>query len=161
MKRKYTDEDRMKNEIVKHKKKIPNKKVQVLYWIPMGMFPSTVMFSCGFSYDELIKQLKKKKAREWLEVVEGHNVIRDFSNTATQVSLNDKKTGKVVKYYTIVLKNSFDFSDYHFCVLAHEILHICQFFLPEVMDRAREFETEAYLHTFLMKSCLKIIRGNP
>lgn len=135
-------------------------KVKVLHWIPMGMFPATVCFSCGFSYDELIKNLKKTKADEWEVAISLDKKLIDDGNAfALERTCENVKTGKTKKFYFIVMKESFGFTDYQYCVLAHEILHICQFFLPGVLDRTKELESEAYLHTYLMEQCLKSIRG--
>lgn len=61
--------------------------------------------------------------------------------------------------FYIYIGEEFKFTDYEYCKLAHEVLHICQFLLPDFLDRNREFESEAYLHTHLMEQCLKAIRG--
>jgi len=62
--------------------------------------------------------------------------------------------------FYIILTEEFDFSDYAYCKLAHEVLHICQFILPDILNRDREYECEAYLHTHIMMQCLNQIRGN-
>ena len=40
--------------------------------------------------------------------------------------------------------------------LAHEMLHVCQEFLPQFLNRDEEMEAEAYFHSFLMYSCYKL-----
>jgi hypothetical protein len=135
-------------------------KVKVLKWIKMGMYPASICFSCGFSYDEIVIILKKKKAIGWATAIsEDRYLINNGTAFALRRILENKKTGKSITYFYIILKDSFDFSDRSYCKLAHEVLHICQFFLPDVLDRNREFESEAYLHTFIMEECLLCLRG--
>ena len=59
----------------------------------------------------------------------------------------------------IIFIKIFDFSDWSMCTLAHECLHITQFMLPEILDRNREYECEAYLHTHIMEQALNKLRG--
>ncbi len=51
------------------------KVVKVLEWLDTGIFPAIVMFSCGFSYDEVVSELKRKKANDWLEGFQYHEVF--------------------------------------------------------------------------------------
>lgn len=128
--------------------------------MPMGMFNGTLCFCVGFKYDELIEMFKKKKAVGWdIALRDDRKLISEAFAVAMGRTLENQKTGKKIQYYYLYLRDCFDFSDYSYCVLAHEILHICQFFLPEVLDRNKEHEAEAYLHTWLMRECLKVIRG--
>ena len=68
------------------------------------------------------------------------------------------KDGKDKTFYFIIFMEVFDFSDWHYIKLAHECLHICQFFLPTVSQREQEHECEAYLHTHLMQQALNALR---
>lgn len=121
----------------------------------MGMFPASIMFSCGFRYDELTKLINKKKATGWLRALSEDKTLIDAGKWFAL-----KRGVHGVTYFYIILTEPFDFKDYSYCCkLAHEVLHICQFFLPDVLNRDREFESEAYLHTYIMESCLKAIRG--
>lgn len=134
-------------------------RIKTLQYLDTGIFPATVLFSCGFTYEEIIKLLKKSEAKDWLDGFQGGEtkqimecwcaMRRDIENTKT----GEKKT----MFYIII--DGFDFSDMDYCKLAHEVLHICQFFLPDALDRNKEYEAEAYLHTHLMKQCLNHIRG--
>lgn len=136
-----------------------NKTVRVLHWIPMGMFPATLCFSSGFSYEELVDLLKKKKSNDWLSALEGNPIHKEAGNCGSQVTMENLKTKEAIRYYFVIMKSPFEFSDRNYCVLAHEILHVCQFFLPTILNREKEYESEAYLHTYLMEQCLKSIRG--
>lgn len=126
----------------------------------MGMFSGTLCFSAGFSYDELMVQFKKTKADGWATAL---SKDKDFIDQGFAFGLKrtckNSKTGKTQKFFFLILKECFDFTDYHYCVLAHELIHILQFYLVDVLDRDNEIEAEAYLHTFLMEKCLKVIRG--
>lgn len=135
------------------------KTTKVISWLNMGSFPGYTMFILGFSFDQVKKHLKKKKATEWLDAFEW--AIKENTGSgcwANQMTLENKKT-KVVKQYFIIYLPSFDFSDYAYAKLAHECLHICQFYLPDILDRNKEHEAECYLHTHLMMQIMKEIRG--
>lgn len=62
-------------------------------------------------------------------------------------------------YYIIRIPKEFTFSDLDYVTLAHEVLHITQYFLTDVLDRDVENEAEAYFHSYLMEYCLNVIRG--
>jgi hypothetical protein len=40
--------------------------------------------------------------------------------------------------------------------LAHEVLHLCQEFLPNFLNRDEEMEAEAYFHSHVMYSAYKL-----
>lgn len=131
---------------------------KVMYWINMGNYPGMLLFSCGFSYTEIIKLLKKKKAGEWKLGLkyDGDNIKWGGYYTFRRDIKKGKHKGK--ELYYLIIADEFCFTDYEMCKLAHEVLHICQFFLPDILDRNREYEAEAYLHTYLMKQCLEKLR---
>lgn len=138
-------------------KKLSNKE---LHWLDTGIFPATVMFSCGFSFDEIIEILKEKKATDWLTGLDNDKQLIETGNYfGLRRDLEDTKTGKRTTLFYLILKPRFAFTDEQYCILAHEILHICQFLLPDVLDRNKEIEAEAYLHTHLMSNILKILRA--
>jgi hypothetical protein len=134
---------------------------KVLHWIDTGIFPATVMFTCGFKYDDIIKMLKKKKAEHWHTGLGNDKELIDNGNYfALRRDIENSKTRKSKTLFYIIITEDFNFTDYEYCKLAHEVLHICQFFLPDCLDRNKEHEAEAYLHTHLMLQCLKVLRGN-
>lgn len=140
---------------------MPKPKIyKVLHWLDMGIFPGYVMFSCGFTYSEVMKMLKKnKKATNWaLGLSEDKKLIEGGNYFGLKRELENIKTGEKKKMFYIFVKEDFKFTDYEYCKLAHEILHICQFYLPDLLNRDREIEAEAYLHTHLMMQCLKVLR---
>lgn len=133
---------------------------KILQWLDTGIFPATVLFIHRFSYDETIKLLKKKKAKGWLDAF-GHAIQAHPSEIgcwANSTVMENLKTNETITYFFIRIPN-FDFTDYDYCKLAHEILHLTQFMLPDLLDRNKEHEAECYLHTHLMKQCLKALRG--
>jgi hypothetical protein len=144
--------------MIKKAKKIKiSHKVQ--YFVNTGIFPATVCFNCGFTYDEIIALFKKKKADQWAKGLENDKqLIDNGTNFALARHMTNTKTGKQVSFYYIILIERFKFTDYDMCVLAHEILHICQFLLKQILDREKEIECEAYLHTYLMENILNILR---
>jgi ferritin-like protein len=130
--------------------------------INTGIFPATIMFSNGLEYDEIIKELSKIKADEWVSGLSGDKEIIDKGFAfGLYRSIENIRTKQLKHLYYIILKDSFDFSDYHYVVLAHEIIHICQFVSDGMFDRNKEIEAEAYLHSHIMTQCLNILRTKP
>jgi hypothetical protein len=133
---------------------------KVIRWLDAGIWPATVLFSCGFGYDELIKRLKKVKANQWaLGISEDRKLIESGNYFALKRTLSNSKEKREVTFFYIIIKKPFDFSDYMYCTLAHEILHIVQFMMPDMLDMEREYEAVAYTHTYFMEKILKILRG--
>jgi hypothetical protein len=121
--------------------------------IDFGVYPGKCLFVYGYSYKQMIKELKKQKCKE---LVAGIADEKAFINSAEYCALHRKVGGSHLYY--IIINRKFKFTDEHYATIAHECLHICQFYLPRILDRNREHEAEAYLHTHLMVQCLKNIR---
>jgi len=121
----------------------------ILTYINFGIFPGGVSFSNGFDAKRLLKLYK----RDWKQAFKQEYKFFEDSNYAyAKVWL-----GSMV-YYFIYTKNKFTYTDYEYCKLAHEVLHICQVYLVDILDRNTEREAEAYLHTHIMTKCLEAIR---
>lgn len=135
------------------------KKIQLLDFLDCGIFPPTIMFSVGLSYEEVIEILKKKNAEDWVSGINQDKQLFNNCNYLSGKRIVVNSSGKEKILFFIFIKGQFLFTDYEYCKLAHEILHICQFSLPDILDRDKEHEAEAYLHTHLMNQCLKLIRG--
>lgn len=134
------------------------KSPKVIHYINFGIFPAGASFCVGFTYDEIIKQFIKDGANEWATAIGGDKRLIDNGGyKALHRTLFDTKINSERSYFFIILSERFGFTPYEYCKLAHEVLHICQFFLPDVLDRNKEHEAEAYLHTHIMKECLKIL----
>lgn len=134
------------------------KSYKVFNYLNMGIFPGTVMFICGYDYNFIIKHAKKNKITEWIPAIESkQGMFEGAAYFAGRADVTQK--GKTKKFFFIYLKEQFTFTDWEYCALAHECLHICQFYIGDVLERDREIEAEAYLHTHLMKQCLDKLRG--
>lgn len=131
-----------------------------MYWFDTGIFPATVMFVFGYTYDEMIAYCKKKKGDTWAMAMSEDRKLMETSNyLAMKRVLENTKTGKSIDHYVIKIQEPFTYTDYEYAKLAHEVLHICQYLLPDILDRLKEHEAEAYLHTYLMRKCLSALRG--
>lgn len=128
----------------------------------MGMFPASVCFISGFKYRQIVSDLKKKKrARLWLAGIRSEKeIIKSSEWLSLFKTLEVGKNKTDVKLYYIIIKD-FRFTDMCYVRLAHEVTHICQFFLPRVLNRDEEHEAEAYLHSYIMERCLNSLRGKP
>lgn len=134
-------------------------KKKQLHTLDAGIFPYKILLSSGFTYDEIIKELKKQKCDMWaLGLRDDKGLIGSGKNFALHRTITHPKHGESTFFY-IIFAEPFKFSDWSMCKLAHECLHICQFMLPLMLDRSKEFECEAYLHTHIMEQALKKLRG--
>lgn len=142
-------------------------KIKIIDFLNMGCYPGTVLFSYQFSYDELLFQINKNyKSKRWTDekpfwsigISDDKSKIDNGNYFALYREIYNTKTKEEKHLYYIILKKEFLFTDWDYVMLSHEILHICQFFLPDILDRNKEIEAEAYLHSHLMQQCLKIIR---
>lgn len=123
-----------------------------------GIFYSKILFCVNYSYDEICKVLKKQKCTEWLA---GISHDKEFIEESYKVALKrtiTKGKDKRVLFY-MIFRDRFGFTDKEMCELAHEVVHLCQFILPEFLNRMEEFEAEAYLHTHIMQQALTKLRG--
>lgn len=139
--------------------------LKTIQWLNTGIFPATVMFSCGFTFHEVKAHLKKVKATEWLKAFDDPSVnemmdSRTWFAKSIVMEFWDKKQGKYTdkKHLYFIIIPDFHRGDNDYVKLAHEVLHICQFFLPDVLDRLKEHEAEAYLHTHLMRQILAALK---
>jgi len=136
------------------------KRVKLIRCFRMGSFPSMIMFSCGFSYNEIIAVLKKQKAKEWLTgISDDRELITKAKYLALHREIVSTRTERPTKQlYYLIFTEEFLFTDYSYCILAHEVLHLVQFALKPILNISEEVECFAYTHTFVMHKCLKILR---
>lgn len=130
--------------------------------INSGIFYANILFIYNYEHDEAIKALKKEKCHDWIAGLEDIKDLFDqtnCSNFAAYRSIYNKKTNEDKQLYYIVRQKKFNFTDDDYCVLAHEVVHLCQFILRDILNRNKEVEAEAYLHTHLMTQCLNHIRS--
>jgi hypothetical protein len=132
----------------------------IICWINHGVYPGSTMFIYKKSHDEVCKHLKKLKAIDWLVCVENDELMLKPEQwfCGRRVFYNSKTKEERTLFF-IRIATEFYFNDRAYVTLAHEVLHLCQFFLPDLMDRNKEIEAEAYFHTYMMEQCLKAIRG--
>lgn len=135
-------------------KKISDKHIN---WLDFGIFFGSCMFVCGFSYEETLKVLKKKKSDGWITAFESTKDVWESGGAAFASKREMSPSGKI--YFFLVLKDRFDFSDEHQRRLAHECIHLASFNISGTLNPMVENEAFAYLHTHLMKQCHDILRS--
>lgn len=137
---------------------------KIIEWFDLGIFPGVVMFSNGMQYDEIIIELNKIKAEQWILGIgspEDKQLIDNGNAFGLYRSIENTKTGRVVNLFYIILKKPFEYSSSDYIILAHEALHIVQFFSEGVFDRKKEIECEAYLHSHIMRKCIESLDPKP
>jgi hypothetical protein len=127
----------------------------------------------GYTYEEVVEWFKdifSTTAEKNLTKIREHfvwyndnlNCFRD-SRKALDDAMDESSTmqghyssGKLPNcpgnnFRLLILKKDLDFKNpYHVVTLAHEVLHLCQEYLPTYLDRDEEHEAEAYFHTHIM-----------
>lgn len=146
------------------------KQLKIIDFLNFGIFPGTILFSVGNSFDEIINTINKEyKSGRWV-TEKGHNLwslgidsdqklLTSGTYFCLKRELENPKEGLEKTLYYLIITEQFEFTDYEMCKLAHEVVHLCQFHLPDILDRNREIEAEAYVHTHIMMQALKILRG--
>lgn len=135
------------------------KKYEGMSWLNHGCYPGFTMFSFGMEYDGIMAMLKRKKAIDWITgISESKELINNGHNFALKRRVQNKEGENITLFYIII--KEFNFTDIDYCILAHEVLHIVNFSLQQLLNRDDEFEAEAYFHTHLMQQCLHLLRGN-
>lgn len=150
---------RAKSKIRTHKKKISPYLIQ---YIDFGSFPGTILFTCGFSYSEIVKHLTKKKNFDWLAPFKNTEYLfgKDIKGFATRQVVGHSKVKEDKIYYFICMRDRFDFSnDFDHIALAHEIIHICTFNLKDMLDIVVENEAFAYTHTHISHQIYRYLRS--
>lgn len=131
----------------------------VIEWLDTGIFPFSICFSCGFTYKEIMKHFKKLKADDWASGLKEYEYLFNpkYNGFAIKNEVFKGKQEKTLFY--LILPNQFEFTDRNYITLAHEIVHLCQFMLPDILKRDKEIEAEAYLHSHIMGQCLTVLRN--
>jgi hypothetical protein len=138
------------------KKRTPYKERGIISTLNCGIFDAKILFSVNYTYDELVAVLKKQRCFDWLKGIEDDKAHFEDENCHRFASL---RIVKGVHFYYIIFTSPFKWDDKDYCSLAHEVLHICQFILPQYLgDVMREMECFAYTHTHIMQQCLKELR---
>lgn len=133
----------------------------------------------GYDYEEVVdwfKDLcattKKKKLSEIKDHFVWYNSMLDcFKQTKKELDNAMDETSTLQGNYTsgkldncngekfrlLILKKDLDFKNpKHVVTVAHEVLHLCQEFLPKYLDRDEEHEAEAYFHSYVMKRIIDL-----
>lgn len=135
-----------------------------------------LLFVSGYSCDEVLDYVRENiqlelgsvtkirksglKKREWLDFVEAFresfDKLKKGSENYTQGSyISDTKLDQ----HMILMKEGFDIKNPENMIsLAHEVLHLCQAFLPTYLDRDEEHEAEAYLHSHIMRTIVNFFK---
>lgn len=124
-----------------------------------GIFPCKVLFSVAVTHEEILSKLKKNKSMDWHDCVANEVDYYKLPYWAGKRVYRHTKNNTERTYFLLHIGRPFDFSDWDMVMLAHECVHLCQFILKEILDRDREIEAEAYLHSHLMTQALKILRS--
>lgn len=83
-----------------------------------------------------------------------------MDNTCTQQG--HYNSGKLANspndtFRLLILKKELDFKNPNNVItVAHEVLHLCQEFLPRFLDRDDEHEAEAYFHSYIMTKIVEL-----
>lgn len=128
--------------------------------INFGCYPGYCTFILGFTLEEAVTRMKRHKAgKDLIQVVESMISNTDLTNKKywAHHGVLCYKDGTERNFFFIYLKDWEDNNWYH-SVIAHEALHIIQYYLPDILDRNTEHEAEAYLHTHLMRQMLSHIQ---
>lgn len=128
-------------------------------FIKNGIFCGHTLFVCGYSYSKLLKKLNFEKSKEWYDALNNEDtklLLEDCFACCRVEELNG------VKYPIVFIRNKFNINNSgnnnDFVVLAHELIHLNQFYLSEFIDRNKEKECEAYFHTYMMNECLNALK---
>lgn len=125
-----------------------------------GSFPGKVLFTAGYTFEEVCTELKKQKCADWLiafkecKYLTGSGVAGFSSKRYVDI----KK--KEYEYCFVFLRDEFDFSDRHHAVLSHELIHICTHHLSSMLDIVKENEAFAYTHTHLLTQIYTVLRDS-
>jgi len=132
----------------------------VMQTLNFGSFPGKILFTCGYTYDEICKELKKQKCDEWLQCFKttDHLFSTDTKGFFAKRKLDIK--GEEYTYNFLHLIDLFDFNnEQHHVTLAHEIIHGVSFNLKDLLDIVEENEAFAYTHTHIMNQCYAALRN--
>lgn len=124
-----------------------------------GIFPANIAFIYNHTHEDVRKHFCKLKAWDWFAGLTGdEGLFKKTQCFACKRVLEDSTGRKPTKnLFYIVINRPFKKTNEDYIILAHEVTHICQFILPSILERDREIEAEAYLHSHIMRQILNII----
>jgi hypothetical protein len=108
-----------------------------------------------------IKKYNEGK-KEWVDFFNDNRedfdgLDKDGDGVGAGVYIYRAVKNKDYKLRLLILKYGFSPSNpENMRTLAHEVLHLCQEFLPSFLNRDEEMEAEAYFHSYIMQQCYKL-----
>lgn len=108
--------------------------MQVLTTLNFGSFPGKIIFSSGYTFKDICKELKKQKCGEWLTAFKTTEYLFTKDCAGFSSTRCIEVDGKEYEYHFICLRDEFDFSDKHHTTLSHEVIHCCTFHLSNMLD---------------------------
>ena len=120
--------------------------------INFGIFPGIISFTCGYTIKQIKKIYNGQGCKDWTAA------LKDVELVDSCLGMAMHRIHKGSNYWYCILRDPFTFTDQEMVTLSHEVLHLVQFRLNGVLDRDREFECEAYLHTHIMTQILDQLR---
>ena len=140
---------------MKKKKKIRKvkEKISGCFYQEWGTYSPTTLVACGFKdYKDLIEFMSTKDDKEWLEAM--RNKPEEFDADHFSVWTHEKRR------YSLLWLKSWKSDQYHYKVLAHELLHGVSFMMSDFMDCIKENEAFAYQHTYLFDEIANKLNAN-
>lgn len=141
-----------------------NKSAKHIHFFDFGIFYGTLMFSVGFTFEEIQNHLIRKKVdKEWLLAFNAtkKNFVSHVAGHASRQIIyegENEKSGRT--YFFVHLKDAFDFkNDKHHKILSHELIHIVTYNLMDALDIVKENEAFAYTHSYLLDKIYKLLRS--
>ena len=132
--------------------------MKVLSTLNFGSFPGKIMFSAGYTFDEVCEELKIQKCNEWLAAFKECKYLTGEDVAGFSAKRHISIGGKEGEYSFLFLRDVFNFSDRHHAVLSHEVIHVCSHHLKDMLDIVSENEAFAYTHTHILTQCYKVLR---
>jgi len=122
-------------------------KKAILFYQDWGTFFPMTLVACGFKdYKKLIKYMKKKRSYhcEWITALE--NKPEEFEHNHFSKWKHNKKS------YSLLWLKSWKPNQYHYKILAHELVHAISFYMPDFLNPQDENEAFAYQHSYLFEN---------
>jgi hypothetical protein len=134
---------------------------KIIASIPAGIFPTHILLIVNMNFKELKQKLLNNNDEHWFNPIQFDKKNINNSNCAL-LRPYFNHNGTNINYFYIVLNNinynsTGTISQDDYIAISHEIVHICQFLLPIYLDRNKEHEAEAYLHSYIFNNILSLL----
>lgn len=135
---------------------------KALSFFDLEILPIEIMFSYRYKRDRLLAALNRKGHQYYHKALSQNTGLMEVFDSEDYIAFKCQTihdtSGKPKTVIGIAINSEFDFSDESFCILGHEITHICQFLGEVFFDRGTEYEFDAYLHSYIQRYILKVLR---